>query len=46
MKTALILTVTGLAAAQLSAATVDWSKLPPAATDTGITFDKDIGPIL
>jgi len=46
MKTALILTATGLAAVQLSAATVDWSKLPPAATDTGLTFDKDIGPLL
>ena len=30
---------------QLSAADVDWSKLPPAATDTGVTFDKDIAPI-
>ena len=30
---------------QLSAATVDWSKLPPAATVTGVTFDKDIAPI-
>ena len=45
MKTVLILAATGMAAAQLSAATVDWSKLPPAATDTGITYDKDIAPI-
>ena len=45
MKTALILTVAGFAAVQLSAAPVDWSKLPPVATDTGVTFDKDIAPI-
>ena len=45
MKTALILAATGMAAVQLSAATVDWSKLPPAADATGVTFDKDIAPI-
>jgi hypothetical protein len=45
MKTVLILAATGLATAQLSAAAVDWSKLPPAATETGVTFDKDIAPI-
>ena len=33
------------AAAQLSAAGVDWSQLPPASTATGVTFDKDIAPI-
>jgi hypothetical protein len=46
MKTVLILATTVMTAAQLSAATVDWSKLPPAATVTGVTFDKDIAPIL
>jgi hypothetical protein len=45
MKTALIIAAAGLMAASLSAATVDWSKLPPAATVTGVTFDKDIQPI-
>jgi hypothetical protein len=45
MKTALIFAATGIMAAHLSAATVDWSKLPPAATVTGVTFDKDIGPL-
>ena len=45
MKTTLIITAAGLAAAQLSAAPVDWSKLPPAATATGITFNKDIEPL-
>lgn len=33
------------AAVSLSAADVDVSKLPPAATKTGLTFDKDIKPI-
>jgi hypothetical protein len=28
-----------------TAAPVDWSKLPPAATVTGVTFDKDIEPV-
>jgi mono/diheme cytochrome c family protein len=39
--------LTGIAALGFSAAaaTVDWSKLPPAATGTGVTFDKDIQPI-
>jgi len=37
--------VAGFAAVQLSAAPVDWSKLPPAATQTGVTFDKDIAPV-
>jgi hypothetical protein len=45
MKTALIIAAAALSAASLSAATVDWSKLPPAATATGVTFDKDIQPI-
>ena len=34
-----------VAAATVFAADVDVSKLPPAATQTGITFDKDIKPI-
>lgn len=46
MKTAIILAAAGLATARLSAADVDWSKLPPASTQTGVTFDKDIAPIL
>ena len=46
MKTALIIAAAGMVAARLSAAPVDWSKLPPAATATGVTFDKDIAPIL
>jgi mono/diheme cytochrome c family protein len=33
------------AAVSLSAADVDVSKLPPAVTKTGLTFDKDIKPI-
>jgi len=33
------------AAVSLTAADVDVSKLPPAATKTGLTFDKDIKPI-
>jgi hypothetical protein len=45
MKTALILAA-GLATLQLSAAEVDWSKLPPASANTGVTFDTDIAPIL
>jgi hypothetical protein len=45
MKTALILAVAGFTTAQLFAADVDWSKLPPASTETGVTFDKDIAPI-
>lgn len=35
----------GFAAVQISAAPVDWSKLPPASAQTGVTFDKDIAPI-
>jgi hypothetical protein len=46
MKTAFILIAAGLAAARVSAAEVDWSKLPPAATNTGVTFEKDIAPML
>lgn len=34
-----------VAGATVFAADVDVSKLPPAATQTGITFDKDIKPI-
>ncbi len=45
MKTVLIFATAGFAAMQLSAAPVDWSKLPPASTATGVTFDKDIAPI-
>jgi len=45
MKIALIFAAAGIAAARLSAAPVDWSKLPPAASVTGVTFDKDIEPI-
>jgi hypothetical protein len=45
MKTVIIIAVAGLAAARLSAADVDWSKLPPASSQTGVTFDKDIAPI-
>ena len=46
MKTALIIAATGLAALQLSAAKVDWSKLPPASKTEGVTFAKDIQPLL
>ena len=46
MKIALIFAATGIVAAHLSAATVDWSKLPPAAKTDGITFAKDIQPLL
>jgi hypothetical protein len=45
MKTILI-AAAGFAAAQLSAAPVDWSKLPPAADVAGVTFDKDIAPLM
>lgn len=45
MKTVLILAATGIATVQLSAAPVDWSKLPPPSDATGITFEKDIAPI-
>lgn len=45
MKIALIVAAAGFATAQLCVADVDWSKLPPASTDTGVTFDKDISPI-
>jgi len=45
MKTAFLFAAAGFAAVQLSAADVDWSKLPPASTETGVTFDKDIAPI-
>lgn len=34
-----------LAASSLALAAVDLSKLPPAATATGVTFDKDIKPL-
>jgi hypothetical protein len=46
MKIALIFAVAGFSAARLAAAPVDWSKLPPASTVAGVTFDKDIAPIL
>lgn len=46
MKTALISVATGIVAAHLSAAPVDWSKLPPAAKTEGVTFAKDIQPML
>lgn len=45
MRTLLILAATGIAATRLSAATVDWSKLPPPADVTGVTFEKDIAPM-
>ena len=45
MRNLLILAVAGCAVARLSAAEVDWSKLPPASTQTGVTFDTDIAPI-
>ena len=45
MKTVLIIAA-GIAAARLSAAPVDWSKLPPPSTQTGVTFEKDIAPML
>lgn len=41
----MLIAAAGFAAVQLSAAPVDWSKLPPAATDAGVTFDKDIAPL-
>ena len=41
----LIITAAGLVAVQLSAAPVDWSKLPPAATAAGVTFNRDIEPL-
>ena len=41
----MLIIAAGFTAAQLSAAPVDWSQLPPAATATGVTFDKDIAPI-
>ena len=44
MKTLLILAA-GLAATRLTAAGVDWSQLPPAATNAAVTFDQDIAPI-
>jgi hypothetical protein len=40
-----MLAAAGFAAAQLTAAAVDWSQLPPASTATGVTFDKDIAPM-
>lgn len=46
MKIALIIAAAGFTAAQLSAAPVDWSKLPSASSATGVTFEKDIAPIL
>ena len=46
MKTALIIAATGVVALQLSAAAVDWSKLPPASKAEGVTFAKDIQPLL
>ena len=46
MKTTFILAATGIVAAHLSAAQVDWSKLPPAAKTEGVTFAKDIQPLL
>jgi len=45
MKTTLIIAAAALAAARLSAAPVDWSKLPPASTKADVTFDKDIAPL-
>jgi hypothetical protein len=45
MKIALIVTAAAFVAAHLSAAPVDWSKLPPASTLADVTFDKDIQPL-
>lgn len=45
MKITLILAAASLAALRLSAAEVDWSKLPPAADAKGVTFEKDIAPL-
>ncbi|MGA2246878.1 MAG: c-type cytochrome domain-containing protein [Verrucomicrobiota bacterium] len=41
----ILIAAAGLTAVQMSAAPVDWSKLPPAATVAGVTFDRDITPI-
>lgn len=46
MQTALIIAAMGVAALQLSAAPADWSKLPPASKTEGVTFAKDIQPLL
>lgn len=48
MKYKLTVTLAVCATAGLiaTAAPVDWSKLPPAATTEGVTFDKDILPLL
>ena len=45
MKTISFVSLISLATAGLALAAVDLSKLPPAATAKGVTFDKDIKPI-
>ncbi len=45
MKTALILAAAGLTGLQALAADVDWSQLPPPATNQNLTFTNDILPI-
>lgn len=44
-KTLLMSAVAGLAVSGASAAEIDWSKLPPAATNSNVTFATDIGPL-
>jgi hypothetical protein len=45
MKTLTIILLAGTAGLSAMAAPVDWSKLPPAATTEGVTFEKDIKPL-
>lgn len=45
MKSALIFAVAGMTGMQALAAQVDWSKLPPPATNQNLTFTNDILPI-
>jgi hypothetical protein len=45
MKNALILAVASLAGLQVTAADIDWSKLPPPATNQNLTFTNDILPM-
>src|SRR6516225_3613170 len=44
-KFTLMLAVCAAAGFSAFAAPVDWSKLPPAATTEGVTFEKDIQPL-
>ena len=46
MKTTLLITAAlGLGLTGASAADIDWSQLPPAATNSNVTFDADIKPL-